>query len=169
MKIINIYTGELCELPKSWTRELDGAVISTPTVGLMACEGWREWVWDEPPEEGFRVIKWNIVDLDGLTARRTIAEVENIAQAELIKNGERWTLDNRYIGYCDQLRVALGGEPTKTKLGFEELEPMMLTVKAAAPDSYNDLRDAMQAANSALIRFDVRWWDTCVWHPEIES
>jgi hypothetical protein len=167
--IANYLTGGIMDgVPESYAMA-DGRFVNHPTLAIMAPDGWRLVSSKAEPESGWRVTKWNVLLNDGgETVRLEIEEQENIAAVELAANGERWALDNRYIGYCDQLRVALGGQQTKTKLGFEELEPMMLTLKAASLQSYNDLRDAMQVANSALIRFDVRWWDNCVWHPEVE-
>lgn len=97
----------------------------------------------------------------------TPEQLSDLRADELAANGERWALENRYITLCDQLRMALGQQATRAKLGFENLEPMMLELKQAAPDAYRDLYDGMAMLNSALIRFDVKWWDTCTWHPEV--
>lgn len=97
----------------------------------------------------------------------SIEEINAIAEAEnLAVNTPRYVLENQYIVLCDALRTALGQTATQTKLGFEELPGMMLTLKAGSKDSYEKFRDAMDMVNSALVRYDVRWWDTARWHSE---
>jgi hypothetical protein len=91
--------------------------------------------------------------------------------ADLASNGERYVLENQYIILCDALRQALGQTATHEKIGFDVLPVMMLTLKAGSKDAYEKLRDAMDMVNSALIRYEVKWWDTAVYHsqPELQA
>jgi hypothetical protein len=101
---------------------------------------------------------------DGLTS-----EIESETYAsDLAANASRYVLENQYIILCDALRQALGQPATHAKLGFEELPVMMMMLKAGSKDAYEKLRDAMDMVNAALIRYDVRWWDTAVYHPQPE-
>ena len=101
---------------------------------------------------------------DTLKADRLASEYA----ADLAENGPRYVLENQYIILCDVLRTALGGQAAREKLGFDELPTMMLTLKAGNHATYEQLRDAMDMINSALIRYDVRWWDTAMWHSQPE-
>jgi hypothetical protein len=94
-------------------------------------------------------------------------EAEQYA-ADLMANAPRYVLENQYIILCDVLRQALGQAATRGKLSFEELPTMMMMLKAGSKDTYEKLRDAMDMINSALIRYDVKWWDSAVWHPQPE-
>lgn len=87
---------------------------------------------------------------------------------DLSRNGGRYVLENQYLILCDILRQALGQEPIQEKLGFDELPVMMLQLKSGSEASYEKMRDAMQMLNMALIRYDVKWWDDCVWHTQPE-
>lgn len=84
------------------------------------------------------------------------------AQANLLANAERWTYENAYLSMCDQLT----GSTTHAKLGFAELEAIIVAI----PDAELSKTLALQLLklNSALVYHGgTRWWDTCVWHPEI--
>jgi hypothetical protein len=132
------------------------------------------WQFDENDFQG-RIVHGAIpqtpalvdgVIVDSPEARLAI-QAEQYA-ADLTANAPRYVLENQYMILCDALRQALGQAPTQAKLGFEELPVMMMTLKAGSKDAYEKLRDAMDMVNAALIRYDVRWWDNAVWHPQPE-
>lgn len=166
MKYANIKTGEIVDsLPKVIETEI--GTTHNPTIEIAATIGWRCIVAIPEPPEGYKVNGWTFDDLDGINCNLVISDMENIAEENLKVNGDRWLLENRYIACCDQLRTVLGQTPNRIKLGFAELVPMMAQLKAVSSLGYSDLRDNMDMLNMALIRYDTKWWDDCVWHPEV--
>ena len=148
--------------------------IDNPNCETLLAHGWRYTTELPPVAEGYErgPITWVEGDgtnamaqyTDTLIADRLAAE----AAADLAANGSRYVLENQYILLCDALRQALGLSPAQAKLGFEELPGMMMMLRAGSKDAYEKLRDAMDMVNAALIRYDVRWWDSAVWHPQPE-
>lgn len=136
--------------------------------------GWRIEPPIPPVPDGFVRVSIRLVEGDGELGAwevrdRPTSEIEaEQYAADLTANGARYVLENQYLILCDVLRQALGQTATQRKLGFEELPGMMLAVKAANHAAYEKLRDAMDMINSALIRYDVRWWDAAAWHPQPE-
>ena len=46
---------------------------------------------------------------------------------------------------------------------------ILLQVKAMDKPKYENLRDALSMLNAALTRENVKWWDTCAWHSEVQA
>lgn len=149
-----------------------GKVCHNPTweqaSEILSAAGWRRVVGVEEPAPGCRVNEYTPVEIDAQTCRLVIARQTEAAVEDLAQNERRWRLENRYITACDQLRIGLGLEATKTKLGFAELEPMMLSLKAVNRSAYEDLRDLLQTLGAVLSQIDSAWWGGCAWHKEVE-
>jgi len=145
-----------------------------PTEEQKRAAGWRDVPEQPPLEAGYTRVSSTFGEGDGVTGAwecvdRLTSEIEAERYgADLAANGERYVLENQYILLCDVLRQALGQAPNQQKLGFDVLPVMMLTLKAVNKDAYEKFRDAMDMLNSALIRYDVRWWDGAVWHAQPE-
>jgi hypothetical protein len=153
--------------------QIDGTY--PPTIEQLRAAGWRDVPPQPPLEAGFSRVSATFGEgLDGVTGAWTVVDRATVeidaeqAAVDLAVNGERYVLENQYILLCDVLRQALGQAPNQQKLGFDALPVMMLTLKAANKDAYEKFRDAMDMLNSALIRYDVRWWDGAVWHAQPE-
>jgi len=155
-----------------WPNVIGGTVNAEPS--RAQAEGWREKPEQPPLEDGYTRVSATFGEGDGVTGAWTVvdratSEIDaEQATADLAANGERYVLENQYILLCDVLRQALGQDPNQQKLGFDVLPVMMLTLKAVNKDAYEKFRDAMDMLNSALIRYDVRWWDGAVWHAQPE-
>ena len=137
-----------------------------PGFDILKNYGWR--VADEtiPLEDGFERIwlqDWNDMDkaipLDALISDRL--ERERLANVEA--NRERWTLENNFLLLCDSLT----NSDTHTKLGFPEIEVIMTGLMESNQTLAVQLSLKLLMLDSALKRYDLLWWDSCEWHPEI--
>lgn len=73
------------------TNDLPGVIQSVagttinPTFDQCAKEGWRKVSEIEQPPDGWRVISFAVVDIDGQSCRLKIDKQENISEAEAIR------------------------------------------------------------------------------------
>ena len=99
--------------------------------------------------------------VNGRLVAKTPAERE---ADDLALNGGVYTYKNAFLLLCDQ---ASGGH-TQTKLSFEQITPLLRTMKkggAVQKEKFQDLRDAFNTVNQALIKKDgINWWDNCNWN-----
>jgi hypothetical protein len=165
----NIITGAESE---NWPNVIGATINATPEQAQAA--GWRDVPEQPPLEAGYTRVSSAFGEGDGVTGAWTVVdrlqqEIDaEQAAADLATNAPRYVLENQYIILCDALRQALGQTAIRAKLGFEELPPMMMMLKAGNKDAYESLRDALDMVNAALLRYDVRWWDNAVYHPQPE-
>ena len=168
MKYGNITTQEITDnLPTS-----TGPNNFNASIEQLRQIGWREIsVIDE--KEGYRITKQGVEDIDGIYCRITVTDSINLAEEQaqqqaqqqatyeqdLIANAQRYVYENAFLMLCDQLTV----QTTHNKLTIEAITLILLQIKATNRDLYEDLRDFVNMVNSALIRFDVLWWDSCTW------
>lgn len=157
--LINIVTQSI-EVPN----KIDN--IMAPGFDILKQYNWR--IADETIllEEGYERIwvqDWNDIDraipLDTLISDRL--ERERLADIE--KNRERWMMENQFIVLCNNITNT---EEYK-KLGFVELEAAISLIMQSNPDTAVGLSLRLLMIDAALKRFDLLWWDTCVWHPEV--
>ena len=78
---------------------------------------------------------------------------------------QQFVYENTFLLICD----ALTGQTSHAKLPMEQLSMILLQVKAMDKPKYENLRDALSMLNAALTRENVKWWDTCAWHPEVQA
>lgn len=70
--------------------------------------------------------------------------------------------ENKFMDACEEIT----GQ--KVKLGFDELEAIIAPLQTNNPSLFMGLSIKMMAINQELIRAGgVKWWDTCVYHPEV--
>lgn len=81
MKFANINTGQIVD-SLSTILELPGRTITGATIREWQQLGWREIVQVEEPAAGYRAGTYNIVEIDALTCRLTIATSINIADEQ---------------------------------------------------------------------------------------
>ena len=110
--------------------------------------------------------KWNGTALEAMTqAERDARDAYDVAQAEAAelarqaaKNDTLKGIENEFISLCQQLGFA-------GKAGFDELEAVLLEM--ADRDQARDISLKLLSIDAAGKRYDARWFDDCVWHPEI--
>jgi hypothetical protein len=86
--------------------------------------------------------------------------------ADFAANAERYSYGNAFLLLCD---TVTGGKD-HAKLSFEVLPSVLLSIKSASREQYEDLRDAFDLINSACFKkFGLDWWDSVTWieHPAI--
>lgn len=155
--------------PKPTLRDLNSVPISKAyNFYLNGCKTNGIWIVGDYTLKDYASPNWVAPVVKSVPVVPPVLTPEEKYALDLEMNGSRYVLENQYLVLCDVLRQALGLDPTKEKLGFEELPIMMMQLKVDSESNYNKLRDAMQMLNMALIRYDVRWWDNCVWHAQPE-
>lgn len=112
----------------------------------------RTWVQDPVNED-------QAIPVDTLIADRL--ERERLANIET--NRERWTLENQFIVLCNNITSTTENK----KLGFLELDAAISLLRQSDPDTAIGLSLRLLMLDAALKRYDLLWWDTCAWHPEV--
>lgn len=75
----------------------------------------------------------------------------------------RWAYENSYLSMCDQI----SGQTNHVKLSFLDLTTALNALQATNPMLAISTSLQLLTLDAALKRFDIKWWDTCTWHPEI--
>jgi hypothetical protein len=105
---------------------------------------------------------WEVIDATVNLATEAAAK----QASDFAANAERYSYGNAFLLLCD----AVTGKTGHAKLSFEALPGVLLAIKAASRERYEDLRDAFDLINSACFKkFGLDWWDSVVWieHPAI--
>ena len=156
-------------LPNNWRGVENWGRNATPREILAA--GFRPYTHAEAPA-GERIVTSHI-EHDGTHAWQVIDATVNVeaeqaaaAQAAFMADAERLAYSNAFLLLCDRLT---GGKDHR-KLSFEELPGVLLAIKAANREAYEDARDAFDLINSACFKkFGIDWWDRAEWteHPAV--
>ncbi len=101
-------------------------------------------------------------------ARNSARAEAKEAEIQFSKSPERKKLENDFFGFI-QLVLLAADDPRKDqtptpKLGFEELTPMIEGIKATDPMGAVMLTLKGFSVDSALKRYDVKWWDNVTEH-----
>lgn len=169
MKYGNIITQEITDtLPTS-----TGPNNWNASIEQLRAIGWREISIIDDPQEGYRITRQGVEDIDGINCRITVISSINIAEEQaqiqahqqaayeqdLVDNAPRYIYENAFLMLCDRLT----NQTSHYKLTIEQITGILLQIKPADKDAYEDLRDFLYMLNSALIRYNVCWWDDCTW------
>lgn len=116
-----------------------------------------------------------LTDVSILALPKELRKVEGVKWVALTadeiatNNLSVYSYENAYLMLCDKTT----NTNLHQKLAFEQLPLYLKPLKkggAAQKQLFEDLRDAFQAVNAALIeKKGIKWWSTCVWHPESVS
>ena len=153
-----------------------GATLN-PTWEQLKEAGYRRLTLEDTVPEGFRAAAWRYDDVDGETCRKTLVSSVNVADEaaaaeaaaaaaeiarQLAKPMALKGAENVFLGLCDQLE----GRTTHEKLGFDELDAMVSGMSDQMAAAALGLK--LLEVNAECVREGgVKWWDDCVWHPEI--
>lgn len=112
----------------------------------------------------------NITELAGFVARDCLTATD----PQLGKSVTRRKYENRYFKLVKSI-LQLANDPRKDqvpipKLTFDELDAILDGLYEVPASNKQATKLAMKrlSVDSALLRYDVMWYDTAVWHSEVE-
>jgi hypothetical protein len=85
-------------------------------------------------------------------------------QRQLNKSLALKSVENKFLSFCDLLSQS----NTHTKLGFDQLQPILEGMMGSDPNTAIVLSVKLLAIDAEGKREgDNHWWDDCTWHPDI--
>ena len=158
-------------LAAGWDERVNSYCGSTPDIHTYAIS---------ETSEGMIISKWNItstnrptiqqlVDQDVVIAAREAAE----QAAKAAKLAGRKQYENGYFTLVKSV-LTLANDPRKDitpipKLSFDELDAILDVLYEDNNTNKKATKLAMKllSVNSALIRYDIQWWEGASWHSDI--
>jgi hypothetical protein len=143
--------------------------------------GWRYELIIDQPATGYVALAYQCVDLnDGINCEKTISQSDTItnqqaiaqaaimAQSNAMQNAkslELQSVENNFLQFCNQLTSTTNN----VKLGFMDLETIIMPLMTSDPSQGQMLFDELTELNQAGIYYGgAKWWDTCVWHNNLD-
>lgn len=136
--------------------------------GMQMNLGWRKIENITPVPEGYILLSRTFAQsetdaefaVDSIT---TISVEESEAQRQAAKSVNLKTAENNFYVLCQTL-----GFPASAKPGFDELNVVLEQMQITMPQEAVVLSVKLLAVDAAAKREGgLRWWDDCIWHPEI--